>query len=187
MFACPGLIFYTVCSVPWLNGNLALAEKCSGPLRFRLRQVLLYLDKLQTCDPPSLLFHGYRNSIPGVKRPGRNSGHSPPSSAEVKNEWSYTSTLPVCPHVVGRDIFLPDVTFTSPSMASRLVEELTVETRIMRNELVLTYQTIRCHILKYRQSEIKKPHLFSSRVRQNIGINFNSSTLILSIYVFGCL
>ena len=42
MFASPGLIFYTVCSVPWLNGNLALAEKCSGPLRFRLRQVLLY-------------------------------------------------------------------------------------------------------------------------------------------------
>ena len=42
MFACPGLIFYSVCSVPWLNGNLALAEKCSGPLRFRLRQVLLY-------------------------------------------------------------------------------------------------------------------------------------------------
>jgi len=45
MFACPGLIFYTVCSVPWLNGNLALAEKCSGPLRFRLRQVLLYLEE----------------------------------------------------------------------------------------------------------------------------------------------
>jgi hypothetical protein len=30
-------------SIPWLNGNLASAEKCSGPLRFRLRQVLLYL------------------------------------------------------------------------------------------------------------------------------------------------
>jgi len=42
IFAYPGSIFYTVCSVPWLNGNLALAEKCSGPLRFRLRQVLLY-------------------------------------------------------------------------------------------------------------------------------------------------
>jgi hypothetical protein len=28
-------------SIPWLNGNLASAEKCSGPLRFRLRQVLL--------------------------------------------------------------------------------------------------------------------------------------------------
>ena len=38
--ACPVLIF--ICSVPWLNGNLTLAEKCSGPLRFRLRQVLLY-------------------------------------------------------------------------------------------------------------------------------------------------
>jgi hypothetical protein len=30
-------------SIPWLNGNLALSEKCSGPLRVRLRQVLLYL------------------------------------------------------------------------------------------------------------------------------------------------
>jgi len=48
MFACPGLIFYTVCSVPWLNGNLALAEKCSGPLRFRLRQVLLYCNETWT-------------------------------------------------------------------------------------------------------------------------------------------
>jgi len=28
----------------------------------------------------------------GVKRPGREVDHSPPSSAEVKNEWSYTST-----------------------------------------------------------------------------------------------
>jgi hypothetical protein len=27
-----------------LNGNLASAEKCSGPLRFLLRQVLLYMD-----------------------------------------------------------------------------------------------------------------------------------------------
>ena len=49
MFACPGLIFYTVCSVPWLNGNLALAEKRYGPLRFRLRQVLLYNKTFQ--DP----------------------------------------------------------------------------------------------------------------------------------------
>jgi hypothetical protein len=28
----------------------------------------------------------------GVKWPGREVDHSPPSSAEVKNEWSYTST-----------------------------------------------------------------------------------------------
>jgi hypothetical protein len=28
----------------------------------------------------------------GVKRPWREADHSPPSSAEVKNAWSYTST-----------------------------------------------------------------------------------------------
>jgi hypothetical protein len=28
----------------------------------------------------------------GVKRPEREGDHSPPSSAEVKNSWSYTST-----------------------------------------------------------------------------------------------
>jgi hypothetical protein len=30
-----------------------------------------------------------------VKRPGREADHSPPSSAEVKNAWSYTSNPPV--------------------------------------------------------------------------------------------
>jgi hypothetical protein len=29
---------------------------------------------------------------PGVKRPRREADHSPPSSSEVKNAWSYTST-----------------------------------------------------------------------------------------------
>jgi len=33
----------------------------------------------------------------GVKRPGREADNSPPSSAEVKNAWSYTSTLPNTP------------------------------------------------------------------------------------------
>jgi hypothetical protein len=28
----------------------------------------------------------------GVKRPGREADHSPPSSDEVKNAWGYTST-----------------------------------------------------------------------------------------------
>jgi hypothetical protein len=35
-----------------------------------------------------------------VKRPGREAGHSPPSSAEVKNAWSYTSTPPIRRHGV---------------------------------------------------------------------------------------
>jgi hypothetical protein len=33
-----------------------------------------------------------------VKRPGREADHSPPSSAEVKNAYSYTSTLPIHLH-----------------------------------------------------------------------------------------
>jgi hypothetical protein len=34
----------------------------------------------------------------GVKRPGREADHSPPSSAEVKNAWIYTSTPPTRLH-----------------------------------------------------------------------------------------
>jgi hypothetical protein len=37
---------------------------------------------------------------PGVKRPWREADHSPPSSAEVKNAWSYTSTPPIRLHGV---------------------------------------------------------------------------------------
>jgi hypothetical protein len=36
----------------------------------------------------------------GVKQPGRQADHSPPSSAEVKNAWSYTATTPICLHGV---------------------------------------------------------------------------------------
>jgi hypothetical protein len=35
---------------------------------------------------------------PGVKRPGGEADHSPPSSAEVKNEWSCISTPPIHLH-----------------------------------------------------------------------------------------
>jgi hypothetical protein len=38
--------------------------------------------------PPSLLSNG----LPGVKRPVRDAEHSPPTSAEVKKTWIYTST-----------------------------------------------------------------------------------------------
>jgi hypothetical protein len=39
---------------------------------------------------PSLLSTGYRE----VKRPKREADHSPPTSAEVKKTWIYTSTPP---------------------------------------------------------------------------------------------
>ena len=43
--------------------------------------------------------------FPGVKRPERDVYHSPPSRAEVKSEWSYTSVfrirlLPLLRHVI---------------------------------------------------------------------------------------
>jgi len=37
-------------------------------------------------------------SFPGIKLPRREANHSPPSSAEVKNAWSYTCTAPIRLH-----------------------------------------------------------------------------------------
>jgi hypothetical protein len=45
--------------------------------------------------------NGYRGALSlGVKRPEREVDHSPPSSAEVKNEWTYTSAPPILHGVV---------------------------------------------------------------------------------------
>jgi hypothetical protein len=43
---------------------------------------------------------GSRSYYTRVKRPGREADHSPTSSAEVKNVWSYTSTPPIHLHGV---------------------------------------------------------------------------------------
>jgi hypothetical protein len=42
--------------------------------------------------PPSFLPSGYRWLFPGGKAAKREAGHSPPTSAEIKNKWSYTLT-----------------------------------------------------------------------------------------------
>ena len=44
-------------------------------------------------------------SFPGIKRAEREVDHSPASSAEVKNGWSYTSTPPISPYGVDTDNF----------------------------------------------------------------------------------
>ena len=54
--------------------------------------------------PPSNLFNGYYGRFVGIKRPGRFVNHSPKYCAEVKNEWSYTST-PIYIHGVDREKF----------------------------------------------------------------------------------
>ena len=54
-------------------------------------------------DPLSFLPTGYRCSWPGVNRPGHDVDNSSPSSAEVKNEWSYTTTPPIWFHDVDKE------------------------------------------------------------------------------------
>ena len=41
---------------------------------------------------PASYSTGTGSPFPGVKRPGCGTDHSPPSSAEVTNEWNYTSS-----------------------------------------------------------------------------------------------
>ena len=52
--------------------------------------------------PPRLLFRGYRASDAEGKRQD-NKVKSPPSSGEVENEWSYTSTPAVCLNNIDKD------------------------------------------------------------------------------------
>jgi hypothetical protein len=49
-------------------------------------------------EPPSLLCNGYRRSFSKVKRPGREVEYSPPSRTQIRTEWSYTYTPPICLH-----------------------------------------------------------------------------------------
>ena len=76
--------------------------------------------------PPSLVYNGYRVFPGGKVRPGRTADHSPPSSAAVMEEQSYTSTHPLghtgpetgslylltvfVPPTVTTDISLPQLT-----------------------------------------------------------------------------
>jgi len=56
-------------------------------------------------DPPSPLFERYGCSFPGVKRPVRIVYCLIPCSAEIKNEWNYTSTFTACLPGVDKDSF----------------------------------------------------------------------------------
>jgi hypothetical protein len=49
---------------------------------------VLVMFKLSLCKCSGALY-------PGVKRSGREAGHSPLSSVDVKNAWSYTSPPPI--------------------------------------------------------------------------------------------
>jgi len=74
----------------------------AGRSRFELRQTKRLLsspsDPHWLCDP-SGLSNGNRRLLE-VHLPGYEADHSPPSSAEVKNAWSYTSTHSIRLHGV---------------------------------------------------------------------------------------
>ena len=57
--------------------------------------------------PPSLLYHGCRVFPGGKVRPGRDGDHSPPSSAVVSEQYTYTSTHPLGHNQVCKGNTLP--------------------------------------------------------------------------------
>jgi hypothetical protein len=61
-----------------------LGKKCS----------LLHIVQTGSGVNPTSYKMGTGGSFPGVKRHGRAADHSPPTSAEVKKMWIYTSTPP---------------------------------------------------------------------------------------------
>jgi len=63
--------------------------------------------------PSRLIFSGYRRSLFSVKAAGPWTEPLPRYSAEIKNEWSYTSTPPACLHGVDRDSLPLTVIFRS--------------------------------------------------------------------------
>jgi hypothetical protein len=98
--------FYGKCDYRWGVKIALWTVRDSYPSRgkrFFFPPSLKRKDRLQGL--PSHLLNGYRRSFPGVKRPRRNVHHSPPTSAEVKNAWSCTSTPPVYLHGVDRENF----------------------------------------------------------------------------------
>jgi len=62
----------------------------------------LYYTRLQywIWGPAGLKSSLYRGYFDGIKRLERDFGHSPPSRAVVKNDWSYNSNFPTRFHVL---------------------------------------------------------------------------------------
>jgi hypothetical protein len=69
----------------------------AGPKHFLLQNVL----KGSGAHPAS--YSMVTAVLTVAKLLGHEVNHSPPSTAEVKNEWSYTSTPPICLHDVKRE------------------------------------------------------------------------------------
>jgi hypothetical protein len=60
--------------------------------------------------------------LSGLKRQGPEFDPLSPSSAVVKNLWSYTSTTVVCPHDVDSDIFTFTLVYVHLSLQFRSIQ-----------------------------------------------------------------
>ena len=85
--------------ISWLCGYYLLSENHLNS-KAAILDSSYYPD--QNWNPPSLLLSGHRRSFLGEKRPGHDVNHSHPYTAEIKNEWSNTSTPPACLHGLNR-------------------------------------------------------------------------------------
>ena len=74
----------------------------AGPYGVRIpwtqESSLLSKSSRSALGPNNFLSNGYRRSFWGVRQAGRETDHPPPPSAQVKNEWSYTSAPPIRLH-----------------------------------------------------------------------------------------
>ena len=79
--------------------------------------------------PPSSIFSEYWGSFLG----GKTADHSPPCSAEIKNEWSHTSAPPIRIHGTEMDNFISTSTFIVVTLMISLRQNLFEESLLVSN------------------------------------------------------
>jgi hypothetical protein len=82
--------YFRDCDISYRVPSVGWAVRNSNP-RSSMRCFSSPESPARVWGPPSPLFNGYRSSLRGVKRLGREADHSPPSGTKVKYEWSYSS------------------------------------------------------------------------------------------------
>jgi hypothetical protein len=122
----------------------------------------------------------------GVKQLRHEADHSPPSSAKVKNAWSYTSTSPICLHgwclVKHRDKLYLYLLHPVCGFALSYVANIRIVVILYDNCLhnIVTkshmYGIVKSHLQFMEQYEFS---VFTSNLIHKI---FSSSSLLLSIY-----
>ena len=95
-------------------GNYAMDWMVWGSNSGRGKRLFTHLDSVQTGSGAHPASYSVRTWVLSggreVKQSEREVSHSPPSRAKVKNEWTHTSTPPICLHGVEKENFTFTVT-----------------------------------------------------------------------------